>query len=216
MLGKVLMKRRKRLLYITALFSFLFFSFYLLPHSAGAEVDDEVVIDRYPQEELFKVENTKPGDHAYRSLLIQNNNNLDIFYTMQLRNDGDLKLFNELLLQITVLDEIIFDGKLKDFDGFMDRPLDTQSEETIGFNLKFPEELGNDFQGLRADFVLVFNARAAESSGLVTPLSTEGKGGMLPRTATNILSYLLIGGLLLTIGGIASYLSRKNKQIDNS
>lgn len=225
------MKRRKSIVFIIALFSFLFFIFQVLPSNALAEnPKDKIVIDHYPQEELFQVGNTKPGDYAYRTLLIQNNNDEDILYTMQLRNDGDQMLFNELILQITYLDELVFDGKLKDYDGVIDRPLTSKTEEVLGFELKFPEELGNEFQGKTAEFTLEFNARAASDSGLVGGIATGSgnpisgadgngssgttKGGILPQTATNIFTYLLIGGGLLIIGGTVSYLSKKKSPVN--
>lgn len=225
------MKRRKSIVFIIALFSILFFIIQIIPSIALAEIpEDQIVIDQYPQEELFQVGNTKPGDSAYRTLLIQNNNDEDILYTMQLRNDGDQMFFNELILQITYLDKLIFDGKLKDYDGEIDRPLTAKTEEILGFELKFPEELGNEFQGKRADFTLVFNARVASDSGLVGGIATgsgnpiigadgdgssgTAKGGILPRTATNIFTYLLIGGGLLIIGGTVSYLSKKKAPVN--
>lgn len=224
------MKTRKRIVYIIALFSFLFSYFYFIPNIVGAEsIEDEVVIDRYPEEAIFKLENMKPGDTAYRTLIIQNNHDRDLLYTMQLVNLGEEKLYNELLLRITYKDEIVFYGKLKDYTGVIDRPLSSNTEELVEFDLKFPEELGNEYQGLLAEFLLEFTARAASDSGIVGGVATgsgnpisgaDGNGssgitgGILPQTATSIFTYLLIGGVLLIIGGTASYLSKKKGPVN--
>lgn len=216
----MLMKSEKHNMYIIALCSILFLNFYSFPGIVMAEnAEDTIVIDRYPKEELFNIGNTKPGDYAYRPLLMQNNNDVDILYSIQMRNDGDEKLFNELLLQVTDSDGTIFDGKLKDFEGFIDRPLDAQSEETIDFKLKFPEELGNEYQGLIAEFVLVFHAKAASDIGLAKGAVNAGssglvQGGTLPQTATNMFTYLVVGALLLLIGGAVNYLNSKKDQVN--
>ncbi|MHA6252384.1 LPXTG cell wall anchor domain-containing protein [Oceanobacillus sp. CAU 1775] len=218
------MKKEKNILYIIALFSFLFVGFLILPnHVEADDATEEIVIDRFPSEELFYVENAKPGDYAYRPLLIQNNHDIDILYSMHIRNDGETKLFDELLLQVTFFDEIVFDGKLKDYEGYTDYPIGANKEVETGFKLMFPAELGNEFQNKKAEFTLVFQAVAKEAPSFVGGISTEvgsgdsstvkgistNEGSTLPKTATNIFTYILIGGLLIALGASVSYLSKR-------
>lgn len=220
----MLMERRRKPLYGLALFSFLLVLFYFSPNEIDADSkEDEVVIDRYPDEAIFRLENMKPGDFAYRTLTVQNNQGRDLLYTMKLENAGEPKLYNELLLQVNFDSETVFNGKLKDYKGIKDRSLHTKSEEILEFYLKFPEELGNEYQGLRADFIIDFTAKAGDDTGIVAGVVTEngnpikgmnGSGGKLPITATNIFTYLLIGIFLIIAGGIASRLTgRKNEAL---
>lgn len=239
------MKNESFFKYIIALFSLLLISYPFYPSIAIAEnEEDRVTIDRFPHEELFQVFDTKPGDSAYRTLLLQNNHEEDIVYTMQIRNDwikdsknpARLDLYPELLLKIMDENEVLFDGKLKEFSGVIDRPLASNTEEEIGYEIKFPEELGNEYQGAWTNFSLVFIANLTEETGLVAGISTNvgsgngsnvGAGGMgsgtsvkgvsttegssLPQTATNMFTYLLIGGLLIATGGIIVYLNKREK-----
>lgn len=231
------MKSEPYFKYIIALFSLLLACYPLFPSIVVAEdEEDRITIDRYPHEELFHVFDTKPGDTAHRTLLLQNNHEDDIVYTMQIRNDWEadskyperLDLYPELLLKIMDGNEILFEGKLGNFSGIIDRPLAEDTEEEIGFTLKFPEELGNEYQGAWTNFSLVFNAKLTREPGLVAGISTDvGSGGQgsgtsvkgisttegssLPQTATNIFTYLLIGGLLIATGGFVIYLNKREK-----
>lgn len=217
------MERQRKPLYGLALFSFLLFLFCFSPNEVDADSkENEVVIDRYPDEAIFSLENMKPGDFAYRTLTVQNNQDLDLLYTMKLENTGELKLYNELLLQVSFDDETVFNGKLKDYQGMNDRLLHARSEEILEFYLKFPEELGNEYQGLRADFIIDFTAKAGDDSGIVAGVVTEngnpikgigGSGGKLPSTATNIFTYLLTGIFLIIAGGAASRLTGRKKEV---
>lgn len=218
------MERRKNIIYGLVLWSFLLSLLVSLPCQASAD-SDEVVIERYPDEAIFRLENMKPGDFAYRTLTIQNNHDRNIIYTMQLENQGDITLYNELLLQITFMDEIVFYGKLKDYKGINDRLLIAETEEMVKFELKFPEELGNEYQGLRAEFILDFTARAADESGTVAGVITElsnpikgtnGLGGKLPATATNTVLYLIMGISLVVLGGIVSRLSGRKREVNKT
>lgn len=226
------MDKWKRIFHIVVIFS-LFFS--LFPMTIHAETTEEeiVTIERYPAEELFNLTNLKPGDYAYRTLTIHNPHDRDIMYTIDVANLGDTFLFDELLLKITKDEEFIYDGKLKDYEGATEQPLAAQGEETIGFEVKFPEELGNEYQGKIAKFHLGITARAVAEERLVEGLirgggkpivatrdkedekliaGIHGAGSVLPKTATNIYTFLGIGILLLLIGSAVRYKYRKNTE----
>ncbi|MCG5104016.1 hypothetical protein [Oceanobacillus alkalisoli] len=207
---------------VVFLLTLCFWTFEVNPVS-GNTATKEVSIERYPDEVLFQLENMKPGDAAYRTLAIKNIHNQDITYTMELHNAGDPTLYDALLLRVMYLDEVIFYGKLKDYEGIVERPLKSHTEETIEFGLEFPQELGNEYQGLNAAFHLEFTAKAIieESVGAAT-LKGEGKpqfsngkgvGFPLPRTATHLFTYLLIGLFLLFIGGIIGYSNKRKKRL---
>lgn len=218
------MKRQRLCIHFPVVF-LLILCFVSLDVNAvsGKSAKEEIMIERYPDEAIYQLENMKPGDIAYRTLTIKNNNKRDLFYTMELNNVGDPALYNELLLRIMYLDEVVFYGKLKDYEGVVDRPLTAQAEEIIEFDLKFPEELGNEYQGLTAAFRFEFTARTADDESLISTiakgegdsLSNPGKGigSVLPKTATHIFTYLFIGFLLLIIGGLISYLNERKRRL---
>lgn len=186
------------------------------PSSVSAA--DEITIDILPEEVLLNIDNMKPGDWAPRSVVVQNNGILDFDYFVSVRPYGDsMKLYNELLLEISDSDEILYNGKLQDFNGLAARTLESSREETLEFTVRFPEHLGNDFQGLNANFYLLFTAEGesddqdeqsiagAVSSGENSPHD----GSPLPSTATDIFNFLLIGLILLLAGTIIYFYNRK-------
>ena len=90
------------------LFSFLlligalcFFPLNSVQADSGKDSDQkDIDIELSPKGALFNISNMKPGDWASRNLTVKNEGGKDFNYNMQVKNDGDKKLFNELLLEI--------------------------------------------------------------------------------------------------------------------
>ncbi|WP_373893397.1 LPXTG cell wall anchor domain-containing protein [Virgibacillus natechei] len=192
---------------------------------AAEEADEqEIAINILPEDVLFDVPNMKPGDWAPRTVVIQNNGVMEFEYVMTLRNDSESeKLFNELMLEVSDGREELYNGKLADFDTLSPRYLEPSSEEELDFTVRFPENLGNEFQGLAAQFSLILSAEGKQSDmdevvseGSIGSGDSDAVGGSrLPNTATNMFNLLLIGGLLLAAGGLLiAYYRKKMRKVE--
>jgi len=174
------------------------------------KAENEIEINISPEENLFDISNMKPGDWAPRTITVQNSGSKDFVYHMELQNSGDTKLFNELLLEIKAGDKELYQGKLAALEALPERTLTSSSKENFDITIRFPEHLGNDFQGLNSTFVFSFTAEGADStevqamikgevaSSSIGPTST---GFSLPTMSTNVFNLMLFGTLLVS-GGI--------------
>jgi len=174
------------------------------------KAENEIEINISPKENLFDISNMKPGDWAPRTITVQNSGSKDFVYNMELQNSGDTKLFNELLLEIKAGDKELYQGKLAALESLPERTLPSSSKENLDITIRFPEHLGNDFQGLTSTFVFSFTAEGAGSTEVQAMIKGEvasssmgppSAGFSLPTTSTNIFNLMLFGTLLVA-GGI--------------
>ncbi|MER2049241.1 MAG: hypothetical protein ABTA23_13420 [Solibacillus sp.] len=173
--------------------------------------NNEINISLSPMETLFDITNMKPGDWAPRTITVKNIGSKDFDYLIQLQNSGDEKLFNELLLEIKAEDEALYQDKLAAFKSLPIRKLATGSEENLDLTIRFPEHLGNEFQGLHASFDFIFTAEGNDSETetvqevMIGKIDSSGSpmsgGPRLSNDTTNLFNYMLIGGAL-GVGGI--------------
>ena len=126
---------------------------------------NDIDISISPKDDLFAISNMKPGDWAPRTITVENSGSTDFDYQMQLENSGEEKLFNELLLEIKANDKELYQGKLAAFKSLPARKLTSGSGENLDITIRFPEHLGNDFQGLTSAFVFTFSAEGKDSFG---------------------------------------------------
>ncbi|MYL44691.1 LPXTG cell wall anchor domain-containing protein [Virgibacillus halodenitrificans] len=185
------------------------------------EEEKELAINVLPGDVLFNINNMKPGDWAPRTITVQNNGIKDFTYQMSLRNDGEEKLFNELLLEINDSKTVLYEGKLADFTKLSDRDLSTSKQEELEVTVIFPEYLGNEFQGLDAEFSILFTAEGKTSQ--LAEVSVDGMIGsgnsqtqsFLPNTATGIFNLFLSGAVLL-ISGVFILLYKKWRKVSKN
>lgn len=186
--------------------------------AAEEENEQEITINILPEDVLFDIPNMKPGDWAPRTVVIQNNGDMEFEYVTTLRNESESeKLFNELVLEVSDGEGELYNGKIADFNALSARFLAPSNEEELRFTVRFPEHLGNEFQGLAAQFSLIFSAEGNQSDtdevvseGTIGSGDSDASGGSrLPDTATNMFNLLLIGGLLLAVGGFLIAYNRK-------
>ncbi|WP_342539103.1 hypothetical protein MKY15_04265 [Sporosarcina sp. FSL K6-1540] len=130
-------------------------------NTGNADID----IGISPKDTLFEISNMKPGDWAPRTITVKNLGSKEFAYQMQLENSGEKKLFNELLLEIKADDKELYQGKLAAFKSLPARKLTRGSGENLDITIRFPEHLGNDFQGLGAAFVFTFTAEGRDNPG---------------------------------------------------
>ncbi len=206
------MKRLKKTLVLAATVALMIGTFFLPDrHVYGSEnATSEIDIGIKPSRYLFHIKDMKPGDWVPRTMIVQNNGLKDFNYYIKLENTSEsVKLYNELLLEISDEDGEIYSGKLADLHELPPRSLASSSEEKLGFTIRFPEHLGNEYQGLDARFTIKFTAEGegnltdeASSQGLVGRNGSPSGGSPLPDTATSMFTLLLIGGIFLLVGGI--------------
>ncbi|SET09029.1 Camelysin metallo-endopeptidase [Oceanobacillus limi] len=192
---------------------------------SNSNQDSEIDISLNPSDVLFNVDNIKPGDWAPRTITVKNDGKMDFNYSMTVSNEGTDKLFNELVLEINDSTNELYSGKLADFDQLDVRELAASNEEELDITVKFPEHLGNEYQGLEVHFRFIFTAEGTEEadtdeedeesvgSNVGTDGDSGGIGSVLPDTASGMFNFLLIGSILLASGivlGGVHILKRKN------
>ncbi|WP_407271281.1 hypothetical protein [Radiobacillus sp. PE A8.2] len=184
-------------------------------NAEGTEFEMEVS----PSGILFNIDDMKPGDWAPRTITIQNSGNKDFQYQMTIRNDGTEKLFNELLLEIVDVNGELYNGKISEFVNMPLRTLDKSTNEEIEITIRYPEYLGNDFQGLNSKFSFIFTAEG-KGNDKVEVISEgqvgSGNGGSLPDTSSQMFNFLLLGVFFtLTSFMIMHYLKTQFKSEKN-
>lgn len=207
------MKKLFQILPLLLLFSWVSLSPITSVYAEGEDDTEvkEIDISITPTDTLFEVSNMKPGDWAPRTITVKNIGSKDFEYQMQLQNSGDEKLFNELLLEIKAGDEELYQDKLANFKSLPIRKLTTGNEENLEVTIRFPEHLGNEFQGLHASFDFIFTAEGNDSETetvqevMIGKIDSSGSpmsgGPRLSNSTTNLFNYMLIGGAL-GVGGI--------------
>jgi len=172
------------------------------------KAENDVAISLSPNEKLFDITNMKPGDWAPRTLTVTNSGDADFVYQMQLQNSGEKKLFNELMVEIKAGDTELYQGKLADLKSLPERKLTSGTEENLDITIRFPEHLGNDFQGLSSAFVFSFTAKGKDNTtvqamtkGQVASVSTIPSEYSQPPSSATIF-YLILTGTFLVVGGI--------------
>ncbi|MEK3952555.1 MULTISPECIES: hypothetical protein [Psychrobacillus] len=172
------------------------------------KAENDLAISLSPNEKLFDITNMKPGDWAPRTLTVKNSGGADFVYQMQLQNSGEKKLFNELMVEIKAGDIELYQGKLAELKSLPERKLTSGTEENLDITIRFPEHLGNEFQGLSSAFVFSFTAEGKDNTtvqamtkGQVASVSTTPSEYSQPPSSATIF-YLILTGTLIVAGGI--------------
>lgn len=196
---------------IASIYYILIFTIIFVPlgSTAASEVRaKEIDIVTSPEKVLFDVANMKPGDSAERVLEISNSGTQDFGYIISSKlKTGSEKLYDELLLTITTEDgSELYTGTLGQFNKLNSRDIKKSETEMLTLLVEFPTELGNEFQGLITE--VEFKIYAEGTLGGLIPAEN---GIKLPNTATDMMNFVLIGGVLLLIGFVMMTIARKKK-----
>ncbi|WAA11838.1 TasA family protein [Fervidibacillus halotolerans] len=203
----------KKIAYFLLCFS-LMFSFLgniVFAESTSETAPKEIDIQTKPETLIFNLKNLKPGDWAVREVEIKNTGQNDFQYIVSSKKTaGSTKLYNALELTIKGESEILFQGKMSEFDGLEKRDLKSGQNEILELTVLFPMELGNEYQGLFTEVEFKFYAEGGSLGGIlpIEGYNPKRDGLELPSTATAYYQLLLYGGFFL-IGGITLYLFRK-------
>lgn len=181
----------------------------------------EIDINLTPKDTLFSISNMKPGDWAPRTITVINSGSKDFSYHMEMTNNGETKLFDELMLEIKSGDKELYEGKLAEFKPVAARELASGSDENLDMTIRFPKHLGNDFQGLEVAFTLSFTAEGKDTTPVQAQAAIKGQiesggpksaGFILPATSTNIFNLILFGTVLM-VGGIGLMVVRHYRRL---
>jgi LPXTG-motif cell wall-anchored protein len=157
---KIKLAKPKALFVLTLLILIIF------PHSQVQAEDKEIDIGTNPSGYFFKVGNLKPGDWMPRDITIINNGQQDFKYTSIIGKKKSVKgLFEELKLLVKNDSTTLYEGKMKDFEGFTPRSLKKGQSETLFFQVTMPYDLGNAYQDSSAEVEILFVAEALDSGG---------------------------------------------------
>jgi LPXTG-motif cell wall-anchored protein len=182
--------------------------FIPLENSLASQSLEEINILTTPKKILFNVKDFKPGDHVVRTLKIKNNGNENFKYLASAKlTSGSEKLYEQLLLTITGVNGGIFSDKLSDFTKLEPRILKSSEEEELVFNIEFPKELGNEFQGLYSKVQFKFYVEG--TLGGTIPVD----GSKLPNTGTAMFNFVVAGAVLLIIGLSLEIYRRKKLKV---
>lgn len=182
-------------------------------HAEGSSQDQKKVqMKVIPQATLFEIDNMKPGDWAPRTVEIHNIGTEEFDYSMWVENEGHEMLFNELVMEIESSSTILYEGKLSEFTSLNKRSLKPSEKESLTITIRFPEHLGNEFQGQGTVFSFFYQARGTyqpdetddeKLNGVIdsgTGPKSSGHGKPMPQTATDMGLFLLIGLGSLIVG----------------
>lgn len=179
----------------------------VLADGENDKVDKELDISLSVTDSIFDISNMKPGDWAPRTIAVQNSGKAEFVYQMNLENLGNEKLFNELVLEIKSGDTNLYQGKMVEFKSFPERKLLSSTEENLDITIRFPEHLGNEFQGLESAFAFSFTAEGRDNT--TVQAMTKGQVASVGPTASGdnhetspMMFNLLLFGTILVFGAI--------------
>jgi LPXTG-motif cell wall-anchored protein len=181
------------------------FSFPL--NNAKAE-GNEIDISTSPHKVFFEITNSKPGDTYTKVLTVSNNGSQKLNYLLSSRFlTGSEEFYNELLFKITNTTEVLYSGKLKDFNKLNPRSLKRKESEKLNLSISIPSELGNNYQGLDTEFQFKFYVEGT-LGGLL-----PADGPKLPSTGSNMFNILAFGFMFTLVGLFISFKGKIKKQI---
>lgn len=162
-----------------------------------AEGEKVLDIDTFPREKFLEMDQLKPGDKIISSLDVLNKGNILFSYSTKAEfSGGSREYYDALEIKIKdQKDQLLFEGKLKDFKGLDPREILIFNKDSLYFEINVPHELGNEYQGLSSKVKLIFSASEDPVLG----------GGVLPNTGTQNYN-LILGGILLLVCGAGMYL----------
>lgn len=199
------MKRRK-LWYIVIVYCIVAFTIGITTsmEQALAEERKEIDLSLTPKEMLFDVtKDMKPGDWAKRSIRVNNDGATGFLYTMSAEfTEGSKKLYDGLTLEVKDQQErVLYKGSLSGFTKLTGRTLSAGQSEQFLYIVRFPEELGNEYQGLETQVKFVFYAEEddghigepKDSNGSTNGNDSANHIKLLPRTGADYMYSILIG-----------------------
>ncbi|MGG2016103.1 LPXTG cell wall anchor domain-containing protein [Bacillus sp. S10(2024)] len=217
--------KRKKLWYIVVVYCIVAFIIGITTsrEKVLAKERKEIDLSLTPKEMLLDVtKDMKPGDWAKRSVRVNNDGTTGFLYTMSAEfTEGSKKLYDGLTLEVKDKQErVLYKGSLSGFTKQTGRILSAEQSEQLQYIVRFPEELGNEYQGLEAQVKFVFYAE--EDGGHIGEPkdfngSTNGNDSanyikLLPRTGADYMYSILIGIGMMMAAGFLVYGKRMKRK----
>ncbi|PEA56039.1 hypothetical protein CON64_05245 [Bacillus pseudomycoides] len=205
--------KRKKLWYIVIVYCIVAFIIGITTsmEKVLAKERKEIDLSLTPKEMLFDVtKDMKPGDWAKRSIRVNNEGASEFLYTMSAEfTEGSKKLYDGLTLEVKDQQEhVLYKGSLSGFTKLTGRTLSAGQSEQLQYIMRFPEELGNEYQGLETQVKFVFYAEE-DGSHIGEPKDSNGSTNgndsanhikLLPRTGADYMYSILIGIGMMMVG----------------
>ncbi|MET3684201.1 LPXTG-motif cell wall-anchored protein [Alkalibacillus flavidus] len=189
--------------------------------SVGDLHADEDLISVTPESVLFDIDQLKPGDYMTDTIAVQNETDQPL--SVEVGSNfisGSDKLYNQFRLTVSNDDgEVVFDGRLADFDGVEGFAVNASESSDYTLRVLFPESSDNAYQGLRVKFNLTFATTIDDGEASNPPdddevLPTTGddtSDRTLPQTGETIpYAFYILGGLSM-LTGIALFVWRRKR-----
>jgi hypothetical protein len=114
----------------------------------GATEYYNIDIATTPANGFLIAENMAPGDKKTSILNVTNNGNLDFNYSVSSRQiDGDVDLFNQILLKVNSSNGHLYEGTLSSFLNFPLGTIAIGKSSSLTFIAELPLKTGNEAQG---------------------------------------------------------------------
>ena len=216
--------KRKKLWYLLIVYCIVAFIIGITTsmEQVLAKERNEIDLSLTPKGILFDVtKDMKPGDWAKRSIRVNNEGAAEFLYTMSAEfTEGSKKLYDALTLEVKDQQErVLYKGRVSDFTKLTGRTLSAGQSEQLIYIVRFPEEFGNEYQGLETQVKFVFYAEE-DGSDVGEPKDSNGSANvnhslsnlkMLPNTSADSMNTILIGIGIMMIGLFVNGKRKKQK-----
>lgn len=205
--------KRKKLWYIVIVYCIVAFIIGITTSMEKVLANErkEIDLSLTPKEMLFDVtKDMKPGDWAERSIRVNNEGAAEFLYTMSAEfTEGSKKLYDGLILEVKNQQErVLYKGSLSGFTKLTGRTLSAGQSEQLQYIVRFPEELGNEYQGLETQVKFIFYAEEdgghigepKDSNGSTNENDSASHIKLLPNTGADYMYSILIGIGMMMIG----------------
>ncbi len=194
-----------RVAFIFLIIGFLYSIYFPMNIIHSQVTQNEIDIALTPEKVLFDIKNGRPGEIYTKEITVKNNGIRDFNYLFSNQFvEGSENFYNELMLTIEDQTGVLFNGKLNDINKINSRILKNNTQENLRLSVEIPIELGNKYQGLNSEFQFKFYVEDT-LDGRLPP-----GGSPLPKTASGIIDFVVLGAGLVLGGGILYVLDRKN------
>ncbi|MBU7005672.1 hypothetical protein [Phosphitispora fastidiosa] len=161
---KAFLKATKYIKYVLTVFLVIFIFYAVFMQDEGlvvaVETDSDLSITTSPSSGFISAPNMAPGQQAAAPLTVKNEGNLDFSYDIEVVMENGSEMYYSVL-DLVIKDSaqnVLYNGKLKDLNDLVLGVLGAGGTDVFDFQVGFPAECGNEYQGLSTGVTFVLNA----------------------------------------------------------